>query len=129
MAQAPTEEDKNLPGGDAGGPDEADFERRLKKARREAGLEPTQEPPPPASLAGYALRLASELVAGVVVGGFIGWWIDRTFRTSPFGLIGFLVLGTAAGTFNLVRSVKQMNAKLGTGSAPAAPVEDDDEDD
>jgi F0F1-type ATP synthase assembly protein I len=29
---------------------------------------------------GQALRLGIELVAGVAVGGFIGWWLDRFLR-------------------------------------------------
>jgi len=126
MAKRPTEERAPLAASDKG---ERDFRERLKKARVKAGLDaPADQPPPPLGLASYALRLATELVAGVVVGGLIGWWVDRTFKTSPFGLIGFLVLGAAAGTLNLVRSVQRMNAQLGTGSGAQTPADEDDED-
>ena len=49
-------------------------------------------------------RLSSELVAGVAVGGLLGWSFDRWLSTSPFGLIVFVLLGFAAGVVNVVRS-------------------------
>jgi ATP synthase protein I len=48
-------------------------------------------------------RVLSEFVAGVVVGGFIGWQFDSWLGTKPFGLIVFLMLGTAAGFWNVYR--------------------------
>jgi F0F1-type ATP synthase assembly protein I len=51
-----------------------------------------------------ALRLASEFAAGVVVGGGIGWVVDRVFGVSPWGLITFVLLGFAAGVLNVMRS-------------------------
>ena len=56
-------------------------------------------------------RLASELIAGVVVGAGIGWGIDHLLSTSPFGLIVFFLLGFAAGVVNLVRSAGDMSRK------------------
>jgi len=53
---------------------------------------------------GYALRLSSEFIAGVVVGAGIGWFIDRFAGTSPWGLIVFLLLGFVAGVLNVLRS-------------------------
>jgi ATP synthase protein I len=49
-------------------------------------------------------RLSSELVAGVLVGGGIGWGLDRLLGISPWGLIVFLLLGFAAGVLNVMRS-------------------------
>ena len=49
-------------------------------------------------------RLSTELIAGVVVGAVIGWGFDHLLSTSPFGLIGFFLLGFIAGVVNLVRS-------------------------
>ena len=57
-----------------------------------------------ASAMARALRLSSELVAGVLVGAVIGWGIDRLLSTSPFGLIVFFLLGFVAGIVNVVRS-------------------------
>jgi ATP synthase protein I len=60
----------------------------------------------PAGRSSYALalRLASEFVAGVLVGAAVGWALDRVAGTSPWGLIVFLLLGFAAGTLNVVRA-------------------------
>lgn len=48
-------------------------------------------------------RVLSEFVAGVVVGGLIGWQLDRWLSTTPAFLIVFLTLGTAAGFWNVYR--------------------------
>ncbi|MBZ8133356.1 AtpZ/AtpI family protein [Afifella sp. IM 167] len=55
---------------------------------------------------GYAaaMRLASEFVAGVLVGAALGWGLDEVAGTSPWGLIGFLLLGFAAGVLNALRA-------------------------
>ena len=49
-------------------------------------------------------QLSSEFVAGILVGGFVGWAIDRFVGSSPWGLIVCLLLGFAAGTLNVMRS-------------------------
>ena len=49
-------------------------------------------------------RLSSELVAGVLVGGVIGWSLDRWLGISPWGLIVFLLLGFTAGVLNVMRA-------------------------
>jgi ATP synthase protein I len=64
------------------------------------------------------LRLGVELVAGVAVGGFIGWALDRWLGTAPFLMVVFLALGAAAGILNVIRAAKAMQAKV-------APVGDD----
>jgi ATP synthase protein I len=53
---------------------------------------------------GTAFRLASEFVAGILVGAAIGWGIDQLAGSSPWGLIVFLLLGFAAGTLNVIRA-------------------------
>ncbi len=50
------------------------------------------------------LRLSSELVAGVLVGAAIGWFLDRWLGISPWGLIVFLMFGFAAGVLNVMRA-------------------------
>lgn len=70
---------------------------------------------------GYALavKLSSEFIAGVVVGVVLGYLFDRFLGTSPWGLIGFLLLGFCAGVLNVLRStgaVAQPGARgAGTG--------------
>ncbi len=53
---------------------------------------------------GRGARLASDFVAGVLLGGAIGWFIDRLLGSSPWGLIICLLFGFAAGTLTALRS-------------------------
>lgn len=87
----------------------------LDKRRRDleaaiAARRPEKKPDGPASRSdgmagmGYALRLSSEFIAGVVVGAAVGWFVDRMAGTSPWGLIVFLFLGFGAGVLNVLRS-------------------------
>ncbi|RLQ87411.1 AtpZ/AtpI family protein [Notoacmeibacter ruber] len=57
---------------------------------------------------GQALRLSSEFIAAVLVGAGLGWAFDYAFDTSPFGMIGFLLLGFVAGVLNVMRATGQV---------------------
>ena len=83
-----------------------DLERRLDEshAAREANAPSPGGPPLQGKAYALALRLGADFVAGVVVGGAIGWGIDRLFGTSPWGLIVFLLLGFAAGILSVLRT-------------------------
>jgi ATP synthase protein I len=52
-----------------------------------------------------ALRVSAEFAAGVIAGAAIGWGVDKLFKTSPWGLIVFVILGFAAGVLTVLRSV------------------------
>ncbi|MGH6749437.1 MAG: AtpZ/AtpI family protein [Methyloceanibacter sp.] len=116
------------------GRDQEGIRRRLDTlGERLAEVQARHAPPPPpdsrarGEALGYALRLGFELVAGVAVGGFIGWALDRWLGSAPFLMVVFLVLGAAAGIVNVIRAAKAMQAK-----APPAgkdlPEDVDDED-
>ena len=122
-----TQQGTGKDGGSGDSDNDSDFSERLKSARRKAGLDQSPSSPPPISLASYAFRLATELVAGVLVGGGVGWAIDRVAHTSPFGVIICLLLGFLGGMLNVMRAVKQMNAQLSANTPPA--VADDEDDD
>ncbi|MGV1015305.1 MAG: AtpZ/AtpI family protein [Methyloceanibacter sp.] len=102
-----------------------DLEGRLGQARGRHA--PPLEPENRGRAFGQALRLSTEMVVGVVVGGFIGWVLDGVFGSTPFLMVVFLLLGMAAGILNAVRTAKRMQAE-----APAPkdlrPVDDDDDD-
>ncbi len=69
-------------------------------------------------------RVMSEFVAAVVVGGFIGWMIDRGLGTSPAALIVFLGLGTAAGFWSVYRIAMRPTGPVpgsAAGSGPKVP--------
>ncbi|WP_375458794.1 AtpZ/AtpI family protein [uncultured Enterovirga sp.] len=98
------ERSEAAPGGDLSG--------RLQRLGAE--LEARRPAPPPGSAArasssdpsglARALRASSEFIAGVLVGGGLGWAFDKGLGTSPWGLIVFLLLGFVAGVFNVIRS-------------------------
>ena len=84
----------------------ADLEARLNDARGKRELE--REDPSPSKL-GAAFRLVTELLAAVIVGGGIGWALDRVLGTAPLLLIVMFMLGVAAGMRNVIRTARQMN--------------------
>ncbi len=77
---------------------------------------------------GQAFKISVELVAGVVVGGFIGWVLDRQLGTKPWLFIVFLMFGFAAGMLNTIRSARRMQAQSEPMQRKAPSVKDDDED-
>jgi ATP synthase protein I len=57
------------------------------------------------------MRVATELVAGLVVGVVIGLLLDRWLGTKPWLLVVFFLLGAAAGLLNVYRAMAaQMRA-------------------
>lgn len=53
------------------------------------------------------LRGGTEILAGVGVGAFIGYFLDDHLGTRPWGLIVLVLLGFAGGVMNLYRAVAQ----------------------
>lgn len=86
-----------------------------KSANRPADVSPASRTDASALARGF--RLSTELVAGVLVGAFIGWVLDRWLGISPWGLIVFLLLGFAAGVLNVMRAA----GVSGTGGPSAKP--------
>jgi ATP synthase protein I len=82
---------------------------------------------------GYAkgYRLASEFVAGTLVGGLVGYGVDWLFGTLPLGLIVFLLLGFGAGILNMARAANRVapaQDRLGNNVPPPAVPDDEEED-
>jgi ATP synthase protein I len=114
------------------GRDADDIRRRLDTlVDKLASAQARHAPPPDPDVAargramGQALRLATELVAGVVVGGFIGWALDRWLGTTPLLMVVFLLLGAAAGIMNVIRTAKAMQQNVPPGKD--LKVDDDDD--
>ena len=120
MAGPRSPEDGNRHAAD---PDEAELAARLRRLgekldavapRRAPEREPDDAPGPNAAGFARAMRLSGEFIGGVVVGAVLGWLIDWLAGTSPWGMIVFLLLGFAAGVFNVMRSAGLM-AQPGAG--------------
>jgi len=58
---------------------------------------------------GIAYSAAFSLFAAVVSGLIIGWLLDRWLGTKPWLLVAGLVLGAAAGFYELVRATSRLS--------------------
>jgi len=47
----------------------------------------------------------------LVLGGGLGWLLDRWWHTSPAMLILFFFLGAAAGIVNVFRTAREINRR------------------
>lgn len=56
-------------------------------------------------------RIGTELISGVIIGGAIGYLLDKLFSLQPILLIVFLFLGGIAGFLNVYRFVKSLENK------------------
>jgi len=57
---------------------------------------------------GQAVRIGTELLAALIVGGGVGWAIDTyLLESGPWGMVGGLILGAIAGVRNAYRSAQQ----------------------
>ncbi|MBT5573924.1 MAG: AtpZ/AtpI family protein [Alphaproteobacteria bacterium] len=57
----------------------------------------------PAAGVALAGRVATELVAGIAVGAFLGWLIDKWLGTTPAFMLVLFFLGAAGGVMNIWR--------------------------
>jgi ATP synthase protein I len=73
------------------------------------------------------LRIGLELVVAVGLGAVVGWAFDGWLGTEPWGMIGFLFLGFAAGVANVFRTALRMERAVGFGSPPPKGAWSDDE--
>ncbi len=80
-----------------------------------------------ASSDGY--RILAELLGGILGGLGLGWLLDRFAGTTPFGMIGGLLIGLVGSIFLIVRTAGRMTAKANTGPVKSVPFDDEDEDD
>ncbi len=76
------------------------------RERREASLS-----------AGIGMRIGIELLAGLLVGGGIGLFIDTKLDTKPIFMLAFLVLGFSAGVMDVLRVLKGLDTSVGLGRA------------
>ena len=82
----------------------ADIERRLDRLQVDREQQNrSSRLALPTGTAAIMGRVATELVAGVVFGTFIGWMLDRWLETSPLFLLLMFFLGAIAGMLNVWR--------------------------
>ena len=92
-----------------------ELEARLRQAQASRGDHGSKPGPAPqtstTSQVGTAYRVFVELLAGVLVGGGLGWLLDQQFGTRPWLLLSFLLLGIVAGFWNVIRTARRMAAQ------------------
>ena len=69
---------------------------------------------------GIGMRIALELVAGVIVGTAIGLGLDYWLGTKPWLMIVFFVVGSAAGFMNVIRTAKAYDRRMAEQKAAEA---------
>ena len=82
-----------------------EFSDRLNRMRGDGQPErPSQES---GAAWGRALRISSDLLAGLLVGTALGWGLDRWLDTSPWFLLIGIGVGFAAGIRNMMRTLEK----------------------
>lgn len=73
-------------------------------ARRIAEAKSKHEQPSGGGREGnQAWQFLSEVIAGILVGGGIGWLLDRWLKTGPWLFVVFLILGITAAFWNMIK--------------------------
>jgi ATP synthase protein I len=91
-----------------------ELDAQLKKARGTV-----EKPREPAAVShrqtAVAYRVLVDMIAGLLVGGFLGYWLDRWLGWAPYGLIGGLIVGFAAGVNNAWRAIRVFSEDAAKG--------------
>ena len=64
---------------------------------------------------GVAYRVMVDMIAGLLVGGGLGYGLDRWFGWAPYALIGGLIVGFAAGVNNAWRAIRVYSEEVAKG--------------
>jgi ATP synthase protein I len=84
------------------------LDERIAKAREQAN--PIRTKPVPEAGKSVALRSGTELIAGVAVGGFLGYHADEWLGTRPACTVFGIFLGMAGGVMNIYHAVSADSA-------------------
>ncbi len=92
-----------------------DLDDRLRRARETADKAAGRKPGLKASRSGigFAMRLGVELVAALIIGVAIGYFLDRWLGTKPWLMLVFFLLGSAAGFLNVYRVMTGLGQTVG----------------
>ena len=90
-----------------------DLSRRIEKAIAKKGQKNVNVNNSNQTLINTFSRVATELLAGLLIGAGVGWTLDRWLNSSPWFLIIFFLIGGAAGILNLWRIVTGKGLKIG----------------
>jgi ATP synthase protein I len=95
------------------------LQAELRQAR-ERNPKPQQASTPRSGMShrqtGVAYRVLVDMIAGLLVGGFFGYWLGRWFGWAPYALIGGLIVGFAAGVNNAWRAIRVYSDEVARGN-------------
>jgi len=97
-----------------------DLSARLNKARQASPnlADNTSSAQPENSGIGQAFRIGVDMLAALMVGTGMGWYLDHWLGTKPWFLIIFIFLGGAAGIMNVYRTGMRMVQDVENESKP-----------
>jgi len=100
-------------------PSREDFGQRLADVEARVSAENRRQAERRAAGAaqGIGFRIATELLAALIVGAALGYGLDQWLDTSPWAMVTMLVLGFAAGLMNIFRIIKGLDQAVGLGRA------------
>jgi len=87
-----------------------DFSSRLEAERQSKAPAGAKAEEKRGRALGQGFRLGSELLAAMIVGPLLGLGLDRLAGIAPWGLVGGIFLGFAAGVLNVSRAMKEQDA-------------------
>ena len=89
------------------------------RAARAANPKPSENQAPTNVMSqrqtGVAYRILVDMIAGLLVGGFLGYWLDRWLGWAPYSLVIGLVLGFVAGVNNAWRAIRLYSKEAAAG--------------
>lgn len=86
------------------------FDERLKQIENSIGNQKTDDVSKNEMLfKELALRASTDMVSALIVGSFLGWGLDYSLSSSPWGLIGGFLLGTFSGLWTIYKTLLKKN--------------------
>jgi ATP synthase protein I len=61
----------------------------------------------------FGMKIGLEFMSGTLVGFLMGWGLDTYFKSTPWFLLLFTLLGFGAGMLNVYRSVNNIDEGIG----------------
>jgi ATP synthase protein I len=87
------------------------FESRRGRAKAGIGQEAAD---------GY--RLLGQMLGGVLGGVGLGWLLDHFAHTSPWGLVGGLLIGSGLSIFSTIRTAMRISARAAANGKTEGPA-------
>lgn len=86
------------------------FDERLKQIENSIGNQKTNDVSKNEMLfKELALRASTDMVSALIVGSLLGWGLDYSLSSFPWGLIGGFLLGTFAGLWTIYKTLLKQN--------------------